>query len=1109
MKFADISLDRRKLLAMRLQEKGIKVSSGQAIPRRGGEGPWPLSYAQQRLWFLDQLDADSSTYNIPVAARLGGPLDVCALERGLNEIVRRHESLRTTFQSVDGLPVQVILPSLTLKLPVTELRGFGEAEKRAEVRRRADEEARRPFDLTRGPLLRASLLRLCEQEHVILLTMHHIVSDGWSTGLLIRELGALYAAYARGEESPLAELPIQYADYAVWQRERLRGEALEAQLSYWRRRLAGATDVLELPTDRPRPAAQSFRGAAHNFALPADLYGSLKSLCKQEDCTLFMLLLAAFGTFLHRYTGQEDICVGTVDANRDRPEVEPLIGFFVNTLVARADLSGGPTFRELLARTRGHMLEAHAHREAPFEKLVDELRPERSLGHAPLFQVMLVLQNAPRAEPRLPGVTLSLLEVERATAKFDLTLMAEEGEAGLSASFEYSTDLFDASTIERMSAHFRTLLRGIAADPDVRLHDLPLLDEGERRRLLFDYNDTAREDPRGLCAHQLFEEQVRRAPDAVALDCGGEPTTYGELNGRANQLAHRLRRLGVGPDSRVAILLWRSPEMVGALLAVLKAGGCYVPLDPQYPRERLRFMLADSGSSLLLTDSALAAAAAQSWGGEALCLDLLADELAAEADADPGLAPAADNLCYVIYASGSTGRPKGVAVTHAGLSNYLGWAGRAYPAAGGAPVHSPLGFDLTVTSLLLPLTAGGRVALLPEGPGVEHLAAALSGPDGFGLVKLTPAHLDALAGAFAPGAAAGAAAPTLVVGGEALAGGALRWWGERAPAARVVNEYGPTEAVVGCCFHEVLAGQAGGGPVPIGRPVANTRCYVLGRRGELAPEGVAGELYVGGAQVARGYWNRPALTAERFVPDPFGTEPGARLYRTGDVVRHAAGGVLEYVGRLDHQVKLRGHRVELGEVEAALSQHPRVRECAAAVTGEGAHKRLVAYVVASGAGGAGELGAARNEGEAGGGGPDAAELRGFLSERLPEHMVPSLFVALDALPLTPNGKLDRKALPAPDASREASGRGYVAPRTPAEEVLCGVWQEVLGVGRVGVYDNFFELGGDSILSIQVVSRAARRGLRLSPRHLFLHQTVAALAAAAPHAPPSSPSPAGA
>ena len=1070
-----ISSDRRKLLSLMLQKEGGAAPSARAIPSRGGEGPWPVSFAQQRLWLLDQLEGGGPAYSVPTAVRLTGRLDAAALRAALSEVARRHEALRTTFAAEAGRPVQLVRPPSAVALPVIDLSRLGAGRAEAEARRAAREEAGRGFDLSSGPLLRARLLRLSEEEHVALLNMHHIISDAWSRGVLIGELVRLYEAYAVGRKSPLAELEVQYADYAVWQRDWLRGEALEEQLSYWRRQLEGAPAVTDLPSDRPRPALQSQRGAEYKFALDGKLSSELKKLSREEGVTPFMLLLAAFKVLLYRYTGQTDLVVGTPIAGRTRAEVEPLIGFFVNTLALRTDLSADPSFVELLGRARETCLGAYAHQDVPFERLVEELQPERSLAHAPLFQVMFGLQNTPQAETRLPGVTLSQFEVERATAKYDLTLMMAEGEGGLSASFEYSTDLFDATTIRRMSDNFGVLLAGVAADPGRRLSELPLLTNEERRRLLVEFNDTAREYPRHLCAHQLFEEQVRRAPDSVAVAGDGERLTYAELNARANRLARRLRRLGVGPESRVAILLERSPELVVSLLAVLKAGGCYVPLDPAYPEGRLRFMLEDSGAEVLLTDSALSGRLP--GPARTLCLDAARERTEDESDADPRFPVDPSNLAYVIYTSGSTGVPKGISIPHYAINrlvfntNYvsLGADERIAQASNSS-------FDAATFEIWGALLHGARLVIVSRDVTLSpRLFAGQIREQKITTLFLTTALFNQMARE-APSAFEGIR--NLLFGGEAVE---PRWVKEvlsRGAPVRLLHVYGPTESTTYASWHLVEGVPEGGATVPIGGPLSNTRIYLLDRGLRTVPFGVAGELYIGGDGLARGYLGRPGLTAERFVPDPFSGGGGERLYRTGDVCRYRPDGQIEFLGRLDQQVKLRGHRVEPGEVEAALGEHPAVRECAVVVREDVAgDKRLVAYVAAAGAA------------EAGG-------LREYLRGRLPEYMVPSAYVFLDALPLTPNGKVDRKALPAPDAGGSRGGAEYVAPRTAVEKVVAGIWSELLGVERVGVHDNFFDLGGHSLLATRILSHVREIFcVELPLRSLFESPTVDSMAEA--------------
>ncbi|HPL30629.1 MAG TPA: amino acid adenylation domain-containing protein, partial [Anaerolineae bacterium] len=823
----------------------------------------PLSFAQQRLWFLDQLEPGSAAYNVPEAVRLSGPLDVAALERCLNEVVRRHEVLRTVVATADGRPYQEIAPDLRVDLALSDLTGLPEAGREAEALRLAGEEAARPFDLAHGPLMRARLLRLAADEHVVLLTLHHIVCDEWSSSILVEEVAALYAASAAGQAAPLAELPIQYADYACWQRSWLQGEVLDEQLTYWKQQLAGAPELLPLPADRPRPAVQTFRGAYQSFEVPSEVTQGLQALSRQEGATMFMALLAAFQTLLARYTGQDDISVGTPIAGRNRAELEGLIGFFVNTLVLRGDLAGEPSFRELVRRTREAALGAYAHQDVPFEMLVDALQPVRDLSHSPLFQVMFVLQNAPLRVRELPGLTMRRVESSSGTAKFDLTLFMEEAGDRLGGAVEYNADLFDAATIARFIGHFQALLAAAVADPDGRVARLPLLSEAERREIVHTWNDTTAAYPEGQCAHQLFEAQAQRAPQAVAATCTGRQMSYHELNRRANRLAHRLRALGVAPDVVVGVALERSLDLLVALLGILKAGGAYLPLDLGHPAERLTFMLDDSQARLVVTQACHQAQLAQG-GAQALLLDREGEALALD-EGNPVGCVGPGNLAYVIYTSGSTGRPKGTLIEHRGLVNYLSWCRRAYPlqAGRGAPVHSSIGFDLTVTGLFAPLLVGGTVDLLPEGPGVEGLATVLQA-GGYSLVKITPAHLDLLSRELPP-EAAGACAQSFIIGGEALLAEAVAYWQTHAPGTLLVNEYGPTEAVVGCCVYALGAGERLSGAVPIGRPITNMQLYVLDRQRQVVPVGVVGELYIGGVGVARGYLNRPELTAERFV----------------------------------------------------------------------------------------------------------------------------------------------------------------------------------------------------------------------------------------------------
>jgi len=1077
----------------RVVEEGLAGQAGPAVSRqvpciapvpRGRD--LPLSFAQQRLWFLDQLEPNSPSYNIPESLRLSGSLDTAVLERVLKEIIRRHEILRTTFLTVDGQPVQRIAPHLDLPVPLVDLQELPPARREAEMLRLAGEEAARPFDLSVGPLLRVRLLRLAPQDHVILLTIHHIIGDDWSTGVLVQEVAALYAAFSTGQPSPLPELSIQYADFAAWQRGWLQGEVLDEQLGFWKETLRGLPPLLELPTDRPRPPVQTFRGAYETLLLSPELTGRIHAFCKQEGVTLFMAMLAAFQALLARYSGQEDIPIGTPIANRNRADIEPLIGFFVNTLVLRGDLSGEPSFRELLKRVREQSVGAYAHQDLPFEKIVDALQPERNLSHSPLFQVMFVLQNTPRRAQELPGLRFSPIEAHSGTAKFDLTLfMLEEG-GRLAGAMEYNTDLFDAATIHRMLVHFHVLLEGILEEPDLPLGRLSILTPDERGQILEEWNRTQADIPALRCAHHLIEDQVRRTPQAAAVVFRDRSLTYQELECRSNQLARYLQARGVGPEVCVGLCLERSLEMMVALLGVWKAGGAYVPLDPHYPPERLAFMLQDSGLRVLLTqERLLAGLPLQDLSGpvEAVCLDRDWPQIALENETPPLSAVGPGNLAYVIYTSGSTGRPKGAMILHRGLVNYLSWCQRAYPIdqGRGSPVHSSISFDLTVTSLFPALLAGKTVFMLPEDLGVEALTEFLQRENDFSLVKITPAHLKLLGEQVRPEQAA-LTTRAFIIGGENLLVDHVAFWQEHAPAAALVNEYGPTETVVGCCVYWAPPGKHRDGIIPIGRPIINTRLYVLDRYLQPVPVGVRGELYIGGVGVARGYLNRPELTAERFLSDPFNPEPGARMYKTGDLVRWLPDGNLECLGRIDFQVKIRGFRVELGEIEAVLAQHPAVREVVVWVREEHGRKRLVAYLVLQ---------------DAAAPPPSNEELRAYLQERLPEYMLPSAYVLLDELPLTPNGKLDRQALPDPAPAAAVSGED-AASLSLSGQTLRAIWAQLLGLDPAAISSqaNFFELGGDSILTLQVVSRARQAGLFLTPKLLFEHPTLADLAALA-------------
>jgi amino acid adenylation domain-containing protein len=1036
---------------------------------------FPLSFAQQRLWFLDQLDPGNHVNNIFRAQVWRGPLDAAALQRALTEIVRRHESLRAVFPTVDGEARQRVTPAAEVPLPVEDLSGFRDEERRGRARERARAESRHAFDLANGPLFRAGLLRLAPEEHVLLLGMHHIVSDGWSMGLLFRELTVLYRAFSGGLPSPLPELPLQYPDFAAWQRDKLSGAALDTGLAFWRERLAGADTVLELPADRPRPALESFRGAIHPFSVPEADARALAALGREAGATLFMTLLAAYEALLLRVTGQADFLIGTPVAGRDRAEVEELIGFFANTLLLRARLTGNPAFRELLARVRRDTLEGYGQADVPFERIVEELRPERHLSHNPLFQTMFALQNLPGGAVELPGLAIEPLSIERGLAKLDLTLEMAETEEGLEGYFEYNTDLFDGATIERLAASFRTLLSGLAAHPDRPVGDLPLLSNGERRWMLTGWNPAPTEEP-AVPVHRLFAGRAAQDPDAPAVLFGGGRLTYGELDRRANRLARHLQKLGVGPDVAVGVCLERSFEMAEAVLAVLKAGGAYVPLDPGYPRERLAYMIEDTGMRVLLTQDHLASNLPE--GPALLRVDAGRAAWAKEGDTAPRVEIHPESLAYVIYTSGSTGRPKGVQVPHRAIANHAAAIAARYGLGPADRVlqFASLSFDIAAEEMFPTWISGAALAPRPAGlfPSFGELEAMLR-EHGVTVANIpTPywhewvTHLARTAGQ------PPAPLRLVVVGTEQASPERLAEWLRLTPV-RWINAYGPTETTVTATVHEPAAGRETL-RIPIGLPIANLQAYVLDAGLEPVPLGVVGELYIGGAGVARGYLHHPDRTAESFVPDPYSTLPGARFYRTGDRARRLPSGEIEFLGRADDQVKIRGFRIEPGEIEAALGRLPGVNECTVVVREEGGEKRLVAYVVPA---------ALQGEG-----------LRAALAETLPSYMVPAAFVPLDALPLTPSGKVDRKALPAPEAQAEPSTVATGSERSPLEEMIAGIWSEVLRLERIGDRQSFFELGGHSLLATQVISRIRESlGVELPLRVLFEAPTVAGLAAA--------------
>ncbi len=1037
---------------------------------------FPTSFAQQRLWFLDQLLGASGLYNIPWVIQLNGELDASALQQSLEAIVARHEVLRTCFVELDGEPVQVISDLVDFACPLMDLSTLPLNSKDGKIQGLLDAESNKPFDIKLAPLVRATLFKLSEQEHILLVTFHHSVADGWSMGVFRRELASFYEAFSLNQSvANLPELPIQYADYAVWQREWLQGEVLEKQLSYWKNQLADLT-VLELPTDKHRPMQLSYRGAQETFQLSAVLTQGLKTLSQQRNVTLFMTLLAAFQVLLHRYSGQEDIVVGTAIAGRNQRELENLIGFFVNTLVLRTDLSDTPSFDQLLSRVREVCLSAYAHQDLPFEKLVAELQVQRDMSRHPLFQVMLVLQPRQLQAMQLPGLTTSSRDVTNETAKFDLTLSLVEHSDGLTGTIEYSTDLFNVETITRLAGHFQTLLEAVIEQPETSIAQLPLLTAQERYQLLVKWNATQTDYPKDKCIHQLFEEQAARTPDAIALVFENQQLSYQALNAKANQLAHYLQTVGVKPDTLVAIFMERSFDMVIGLLAILKAGGAYVPLDSTYPRERLAFMLEDTKTQVLLTHFSLAGQL-PIFSGLLVCLDTCWIDLIKESTANLPCHTLSNNLAYIMYTSGSTGAPKGVEICHYNIARLL--FNNPYARFDNKQnflLAAPIAFDASTFELWGGLLHGSRCIIYPDRVPTFNDLEKIIKEENVSILWLTASLFNAvidekphLLGTVAQ----------ILTGGEALSTGHIQHALKLLPDSQIINGYGPTESTTfACCYPipKTFASQAAS--IPIGRPIANTQIYLLDKHLQPVPIGVSGEIHIGGDGLARGYLNRPELTAEKFIADPFSDDSCSRLYKTGDLARYQPDGTIEFLGRIDHQVKLRGFRIELGEIEAVLETYPGINTAVATVREDlPGDKRLIAYLAHS------QLEQSNID-----------ALRLFLKEQLPDYMVPSAFVFLDELPLTPSGKLDRKALPAPDQTRSDFEQAYVAASSSIEEVLVTIWREVLNIDRIGVHDNFFELGGHSLLILVLCTKIeAKIGKSIPMSWVFQFPTISQLA----------------
>jgi amino acid adenylation domain-containing protein len=1049
----------------------------------------PASFAQERLWFLDQLEPGTAAYNLVRAFRISGPLNIDALTSAIAAAVRRHESLRTIFESVDGLARQIVLPEVVVKVPVLNLTDLPEGERKAAALRIASEEGKKPFDLTRGPLLRSVLLRLDRDQYILVLAMHHIITDGWSISILFRELTQFYEAFMEGTVPELPELPVQYAEYAQWQREYIAGEVLARQVKYWKTKLAGAPTLLDLPTDYARPSNHSWQGATEELIFDKQVLARLKDFAQAQGATLFMVSMAAFEALLWRYTGQQSILIGTPTAARSQIEIEKLVGFFVNTLVFRADFSADLTFRDLIHQVRGCALEAYSHQDVPFEKLVEELVPQRTMNTTPLFQVMFTFQNIPKQIFEISGLEMEELEFETGIAKFDLSVEVFEDDR-FHFRFEYNTDLFEKETILRQISHFRNLVLSVLKNPDEPLARISLMDDSEREQLLVQWNDTDTQYQRDLHIQTAFESQVARRPDSVALLYQGKKFSYRQINEDANRLAHYLMKKGVGPGSLVGVSLERSPDLTVALLGVLKTGAAYVPLDHSYPADRISSMVEDTEAQCVISHSGIRSKLPDAVRN-LVTLDVEGDLIRKESALNPILDLSSVDRAYVLYTSGSSGRPKGVEGTHRGAMNRMQWMWERYPFQAGEVCcqKTNVGFVDSVSEIFGPLLTGLPSVILPQEALLdpEEMLGTLA-ENRVTRIVLVPSLLRALLD-HAPNLEE--RLPQLKLwscSGEVLTWELAKRFRKAYAAATLLNIYGSSEVAADVTWHEVTAATENEkapatASVPIGKPISNSQIYVLDEHKNPVPAGVRGEIYVGGDGLALGYWRQPEMTAERFVPNPIAPERSAKLYRTGDLGRWrkirekdgATAGVLEYLGRLDSEVKVRGMRIELGEIETVLARQEWVEEAVVELSGEGVEQRLIAYVV----GGAGEA-------------PSARELRRYLRTKLPEHMVPASFVKVESLPLLPSGKVNRRALATVQGVSLAE-QGTVAPRTEVEKKLAEMWAEVLKVKEVGVDQNFFELGGHSLLVLQVMARIRREfDVELGVRTMFEEPTIAGL-----------------
>ncbi len=1053
-----------------LLEKWLQGQTGNdttSIPPRPPNIPVPLSFPQQRQLFLELLEPGTAVNNLPILLKLNGKLDLAALEQSANEIIARHDVLRTVFSFGIGLPTPEILNNLMIDIPIADLQKLNDVEQLTEARRLAEKEVLKPFDLSRAPLIRLRLYVLSNDRNLLLVVVHHTIADGWSLGVFFRELMMCYQKITGGTSYQLPELPIQYADFAQWQTDDKRIEALRSSmLGYWKKQLEGELPVLELPTDQQRAARQTFRGETYRFGLSKDLTETLEKFSRQEDSTLFMTLLTAFNTLLHRYGGQDDIIVGTPIANRNLPELEPLIGVFINTLALRTSLSGDPGFRELHKRVRDVSLEAFAHQDLPFEKLVEALKPKRDLSRTPVFQVVFNLQNSPMTKLEIPGLAITSLDIDRGVSQFDLTLMMTRSDGRCHGTVEYNCDLFMHDTIDSMFRSFQMLLEHAVAHPDCPISGLQMVTKDELNHLVYGLNQTQLDVPHEKCLHHLFEEQVLQTPDAVAVIHEHGSITYLELNRHVNVLANHLQALGVGPEIRVGIFMERSSEVIEALLAVLKAGGTYVPIHTSFPADRVQFILNDADVQVVLTNVTTGLPGKT----KVLVVNLNDEKISTETVcSNPYTHVSPHNLAYIIYTSGSTGQPKGVMVHHSALVNFL-WAMRLRPGINKNDVLltvTSISFDIAALEIFLPLISGATLIVAGnETINNPFMLSQAIKKYHVNMMQATPATWQLLL----ESGWAGEPGLKALCGGDVL----TRKLADRLldRVGSLWNMYGPTETTIWSSVSEV---QKGDKPITIGQPIGNTRLYILDRYLQPLPVGVVGELHIGGEGLAQGYLNQHQLTNEKFLPDHFSSIPGARMYKTGDRARYLPGGSIDILGRMDDQVKIHGHRVELGEIETVLMQHPFVREAVAITLTLGTgDKQLVAYFVYS-------------DGQI----PGSGKLQDFVKQKLPAYMTPVAFIQLDHLPLTPNGKIDRKALPVPEHVRDLPG--YAAPRNEEEEVLVSIWQNVLNIEQVGVHDNFFDLGGASIQSLQIVAHANMAGFRFSPEAIFEYQTIAELA----------------